>query len=97
MRSVYEFFLASECLADFHRASEAPEFFEVENSGVVQIDEVRGGVFIEKGLEHIVSKACVFIQIPLLLHVVGPLAPRERFLVVGDVADEIEVAHLFLT
>ena len=48
------------------------------------------GVLVEQGLEHGAGLVAVLGEDVALLHLVGALAARERRLVEGDVADEVE-------
>ena len=42
------------------------------------------------------SEAGVFVEVALLFDVVDPLTPSERLLIVGNMADEVKIAHLVL-
>ena len=43
------------------------------------------------------SEAGVFVEVALLFDVADPLTPSERLLIVGNMADEVKIAHLVLT
>jgi hypothetical protein len=82
--------LAPNLLDDLDRRAERREGLHLEDAHVLDVVDAFVRELVEQGFEHGPGSIAVLGEVVPLAHVVGALLARERGLVEGHVADEIE-------
>ena len=90
VHGVLETLPVAEHLDELHRRAERGEGRDAEHVRVVEIQHTFVGIFSQQRIEHGAGLWPVFREDIALLDVFRALAPSERLLVEGNVADEIE-------
>lgn len=85
---------AAEEGEDLHRRTERSERVHFKNLERLHAGDPAVRVFLKLGIEDGTSFATIFGENVSLLHFLGPLLPRERRGVEGDMADEVEAVVL---
>ena len=88
-------FAAEDFVDDFHGGAHLVEGCEFEHFGALDGEDAFVGVFFEECFENSTGLFPVFGEIVAFLDIVCPFAAGERRGVVGNVADEVEVAVVF--
>ena len=81
---------AAEELGELDGGAHSGEGVQPEDVAVLEHGDALVGVLVEERIENGARLLAVLGEDVALLHVVGPLPARERGLVEGDVADEVE-------
>lgn len=87
-------FLAVEELADAPRGAEFLEVFHAQHVRLLDVLDAEILVALEQCLENLARCTAVAAQEVAALDALGALAARQGLLVVGDVADEVEVVDV---
>ena len=85
----------AEGIDQLHDAAHRAERGDPQDRGVVEIQHPFVGVLGEEGIEYGAGLAAVLGEDVMLLDRFGTLAPRQRFFVEGDVADQVERVEVF--
>src|SRR5690348_819102 len=84
----------TEGIDQLHRRTDATEWIELEDLDVFDGLDAGVGVFVQQAFQHLPGCALIFGKVVALAHLVGALATRQRRLVEGDVADQVERIEL---
>ena len=82
--------LAAEGAHYFMRGAEAPDGVQRDDSRVLQVEQAGIGILVEEAVEDLPREVAVFRKVVTLTHVFSALAAGERFLIVGDMTDQVE-------
>ena len=86
---------AAELTDELDGGAHGGEGGDLQDAQVVKVGDAFVLVFLEQGLEHGAGLGAVFGEDVALADVVGALAPGERRLIEGDVADEVKGIEVF--
>jgi hypothetical protein len=90
MDGFLETLLAAERVDELEDATHIGERSHLQHVGVVEVEHAFVAIFFEQRVEHGAGLWPIFGEHVALLDVLGPFAARQRLLVEGYVADQIE-------
>ena len=87
---------AAEQLCDLHGGAEFAERVIGQDLDILDILNALVHVFVQQRTQNFLCQAGILVEVSTLADIVRPLCLRQRCLIVGNVADEVEIVNILI-